>query len=242
VDLRPDVIVATNTPTLQALQQHTQTIPIVFYRVTDPLANGFVRSLAHPGGNVTGFTNQEFSVSGKWLELLRDIAPNVNRLMIVLDPENPTWRGYFRTIEAVAPTMGVQVIPAPVISSAGIERAIEDLAREPNGGCVVLPGPVTNSNILLIVGLVARHHLPAVYSSGVNAVRRGGLMSYGPDLLDQVRNAAGYVNRILRGEKPGELPVQQPTKYELVISLKTAKALGLEVPATLLARADEVIE
>ena len=242
VGLRPDVIVATNTPTLQALQQHTQTIPIVFYRVTDPLANGFVRSLAHPGGNVTGFTNQEFSVGGKWLELLRDIAPNVSRVMIVLDPENPTWRGYFGNIEAAAPAMGVQAVPVPVINSAGIGRAIEDFAREPNGGCVVLPGPVTNSNVSLIIGLAAHHHLPAMYSSGVNAVRQGGLMSYGPDLLDQVRKAAGYVDRILKGEKPGELPVQQPTKFDLVLNLKTAKALGLTVPPTVLARADEVIE
>jgi putative tryptophan/tyrosine transport system substrate-binding protein len=242
VGLRPEVIVATNTPTLQALLQHTQAIPIVFYRVSDPLATGVVTSLARPGANITGFTNQEFSVSGKWLELLKDVAPSIVRLMIILDPENPTWRGYLRTIETSAPAIGVQVLPVAVISAVGIERALEDFAREPNGALVVLPGAVTNSNLPLITRLAIRHRLPAVYPSSANAITKGGLMSYGPSLIDQVRKTAGYVDRILRGEKPGDLPVQQPTKFDLIINLKTAKALGITVPPALLARADEVIE
>jgi putative tryptophan/tyrosine transport system substrate-binding protein len=241
VGLAPDVILASTTPTLQALVQQTHTIPIVFYQVSDPLGDGFVASLARPGGNVTGFANNEFSISGKWLELLKDVAPKANRVMVILDPENATWRGYYRTIEAVAPTLGVQVIATPVVDAAGIERAIGDFGREPNGGLVVLPGPNTGTHQALIVALAARHHLPATYPT-LSAVRGGGLMIYGTDLLDQARKAAGYIDRILKGEKPGDLPVQQPTKFNLTINLKTAKALGLTVPQSLLAIADEVIE
>jgi putative tryptophan/tyrosine transport system substrate-binding protein len=241
VGLAPDVILASTTTTLQALVQQTHTIPIVFYQVSDPLGDGFVASLARPGGNVTGFANNEFSISGKWLELLKDVAPKVSRVIIVLDPENPTWRGYFRTIETMAPALGMQVIATPVVDAAGIERAIGDFGREPNGGLVVLPGPATTSRSALINTLAVRHRLPAIYPTE-SAVRGGGLMSYGPDLFDQVRKAAGYVDRILKGEKPGDLPVQQPTKFNLIINLKTAKVLGLTVPPNLLATADEVIE
>jgi putative ABC transport system substrate-binding protein len=237
VGLAPDVLVATNTQSLQALQQRTHTIPIVFYRVSDPVENGLVASLARPGGNVTGFANNEFSMSGKWVELLKDIAPKVSRVLVILDPENPTWRGYFRTIETVAPVLGVQVVPAPVINAAGIERAIADFAREPNGSIVVLPGSVTTHQAL-IATLAVRHRLPAVYPTA----RSSGLMSYGPNLLEQVRGAAGYVDRILKGEKPADLPVQQPTKFELVLNLKAAKAIGLDVPAIVLVRATEVID
>ncbi len=242
VGLAPDVIVATNTPTLQALQQRSQTIPIVFYRVSDPVGDGFIKSLAHPGGNITGFANQDFSMAGKWLQLLKDVAPNVDRAMVILDPENPTWRGYFHTIESMAPSIGIRIAPTPVIDAAGIERALGDFAREPKGSLVVLPGPVTRANQALIAQLAANYRLPAVYGAGKDQVRAGGLMTYGPDLLDQVRNAAGYVARILKGEKPGDLPVQRPTKFELVINLKTARALNLDISPTLLARADEVIE
>jgi putative ABC transport system substrate-binding protein len=242
VGLAPDVILASTTPTLQALVQRTHTIPIVFYQVSDPLADGFITSLARPGGNVTGFANNEFSMSGKWLELLKDIAPQMNRAMVILDPENPTWRGYFRTIEAVAPTLGVQITPTPVIDVATIERAIETFAREPNGGIVIFPGPATTTRVEVIADLAVRYRLPAVYSAGSSAVEKGGLMSYGTDVVDQIRKAAGYVDRVLKGAKPGDLPVQQPTKFILIINLKTAKALGLTVPLSLLGRADEVIE
>ncbi len=189
------------------MQQRTQTIPIVFYRVSDPLGDGFITSLARPGGNITGFANQEFSVGGKWLQLLKDVAPNINRAMIILDPENPTWRGYFRIIESMAPAVGIQITPTPVIDAAGIVRAIEDFAREPNGSLIVLPGPVTSAHRALIARLAVPYRLPAVYGAGKDHVRAGGLMAYGPDLLDQVRNAAGYVGRILKGEKRVDLPV-----------------------------------
>jgi putative ABC transport system substrate-binding protein len=238
----PNVIVASTTGTLQALLQQTHTIPIVFYQVSDPLGDGFVASLARPGGNVTGFANDEFSISGKWMELLRDVAPQVKRVMVVLDPENPTWRGYLRTIETVAPSIGVQVTATPVIDAAGIERAFEDFAREPNGGLIVLPGPATTTTHgELFTTLAARFRLPAVYPVE-SPVRSGGLIYYGADLSDQIRKAAGYVDRILKGQKPGDLPVQQPTKFRLIINVKTAKALGLTVPPNLLATADEVIE
>jgi ABC-type uncharacterized transport system substrate-binding protein len=244
VGLAPDVILVGTSTVLRALLQRTQTIPIVFFNVSDPVGSGFVTSLARPGGNVTGFANNEFSMSGKWLELLKDVAPKVNRVMVVLDPENPTWRGFFRTLETVAPALGMQVVATPVVDAAGIEHAIGDFGREPNGGLVVLPGPATTSTsrVALIVGLAASHHLPAIYSGDGDSVRAGGLISYGADFLDRVRKAAGYVDRILKGEKPGDLPIQQPTRFELVINLKTAKALGLTVPPNLLATADEVIE
>jgi putative tryptophan/tyrosine transport system substrate-binding protein len=240
VGLAPDVMLASNSTILQALVQRTHTIPIVFYQVTDPVTDGFVASLARPGGNVTGFANNEFSMSGKWLELLKDIAPGVNRAMVVLDPENPTWRGYFRTIEAVAPALSMEITPTPVIDLAGIERAVEAFAREPNGGLVVLPGPATTGRAALIAGLAVRYRLPGVYPT--SGVRNGGLLSYGVDLFDQIRKAAGYVDRVLKGEKPADLPVQQPTKFNLIVNLKAAKAIGLTIPETFLVRADEVIE
>jgi putative ABC transport system substrate-binding protein len=239
VALSPDVIVTSTTNTLQAVLLQTHSIPIVFYRVSDPLRDGFVASLAHPGGNVTGFAFNEFSASGKWLELLKEIAPNVSRVLVLLDPQNPTWRGYFNTIEAVAPALGVRVIATPVVDSAGAERAIADFGREPNGGLLVLPGPAID--YAAVASLAVRARLPASFSNEI-AARNGGLVAYTPDMLDQIVKSAGYVDRILRGDKPADLPVQQPTKFELLINLKTAKAIGLAVPESLLARADEVIE
>jgi putative ABC transport system substrate-binding protein len=241
VALGPDVIVVANSPSLQALMQRTKTIPIVFFNVSDPVGSGFVTSLARPGGNVTGFTNNEFSIAGKWLQLIKDVAPAVERTLVLLDPENVTWRGYLRVIESMAPAVGTKVIAAPVIDAAGIEHALADFAREPHGSLVVLPGPVIGLQRASIVGLALQHRLPAVFGDQ-EAVRLGGLMTYGSDSLDRVRKAGGYVDRILKGEKPRDLPIQQPTKFELIINLKTAKALGLTVPQTLLVTADQVIE
>jgi putative ABC transport system substrate-binding protein len=237
VGLAPDVILVSTSIPLQAMLLQTHAIPIVFYLVSDPLGDGFVASLARPGGNVTGFANNEFSIGGKWLELLKDIAPKLNRVMALLDPENPTWRGYMRAIETAASASGLRVVATPVVDQAGIERAVEDFAREPDGGIVILPGPALNA----ARAVISRYRLPAVYPSDAD-VRDGGLASYGTDRLDQIRKAAGYVDRILKGEKPGDLPIQQPTKFNLIINLKTAKAIGLDIPQTILGRADEVIE
>jgi putative tryptophan/tyrosine transport system substrate-binding protein len=235
----PDVLLATSTTTTIALRQETSTIPIVFVTVSDPIGSGFVASLSHPGGNVTGFTPAEFS--GKSLEVLKEAAPHVTRVAVILNPEQKPQAGMWRAIEAAAPSFRVQLTAARVRNAAEIERAIDVFARESNGGLLVLPNPVNEGNRNLIIAMAARHRLPAVYAFRF-FVTDGGLISYGVDLADQYRQAASYVDRILRGEKPAELPVQQPTKFALVINLKTAKALGLEVPPTLLARADEVIE
>jgi putative tryptophan/tyrosine transport system substrate-binding protein len=241
VALAPDVILATGDLTVPPLLQATRTVPIVFPVVTDPVGAGYVDSLARPGGNVTGFMNFEYGLSGKWLELLKEIAPNVTRVAVLRDPANPSQTAQFGAIQAVAPSLRVEVIPVNMRDAGEIEQSVETFARSPNGGLIVTAGGAAVRYRDLIVTLAARHRLPAVYWERF-FVAAGGLISYGADLVDQYRRAAGYVDRILKGEKPADLPVQAPTKYELAINPKTAKTLGLTVPATLLARADEVIE
>jgi putative ABC transport system substrate-binding protein len=242
VGLKPDVLLAASSLPLQALQRETRTIPIVFAQINDPVGSGFVASLARPGGNITGFTPAEFSMGGKLLEVLREVAPSVTQVAILLPAELAPQVGMLRAIEAVAPALGVQATSADVHDAAEIERAIGAFARNSNGGLIVLSSPATNVHRELIVALAARHRLPAVYPYRY-FVAEGGLISYGiDDLSDLWRRAASYVDRILKGEKAGDLPVQQPTKFELVINLKTAKALGLTIPPGVLARADEVIE
>ena len=241
VSQRPELIFASATTALVALQQATHTIPIVFAQVTDPVGAGFVKSLARPGGNITGLTQHEFSIGVKWLELLKQIAPHVTHAAILYDPGNPATAGYLRTIESAARTFGVEVAPAAVRDAAEIARAIDTLAARPNGGLILLPGPVGAVNRKAIIELAARHRLPAVYAFRYHIVS-GGLASYGVDNIDLFRRAAWYVDRILKGQKPGELPVQNATKFQLVINRKTAQALGLELPIALLARTDEVIE
>jgi putative tryptophan/tyrosine transport system substrate-binding protein len=240
--LAPDVILAAGTSTVGPLLQATRTVPVVFPNVGDPLGAGFVESLARPGGNATGFLAFEYSLSGKWLELLKETAPGVTRVAVLRDPATPSGVGQFSVIQAVAPPLRVEVNPINMRRDAGeIERAIAAFAGSPNGGLILTAAALSLLHHNLIVTLAARHKLPAVYAYR-NIVTAGGLISYGADYTDQYRRAAGYVDRILKGEKPADLPVQAPTKYELVINLKTAKALGLTIPPTLLARADEVIE
>jgi putative ABC transport system substrate-binding protein len=242
VALAPDVLVAgTGTATVAPLLQATRTVPIVFVTVIDPVGAGFVASLARPGGNATGFIAFEWSVSGKWLELLKEIAPGVTRAVVLRDSELGSGASQFAVIQAVAPSLRVEVNPVNVGGAAEIESAVAAFARAPNGGLIATGGGRIRFHRDLIVKLAARHKLPAVYYDRV-FVDSGGLISYGPDFVDQFRRAAGYVDSVLKGEKPADLPVQAPTKYELVINLKTAKAIGLTVPPTLLARADEVIE
>jgi putative tryptophan/tyrosine transport system substrate-binding protein len=241
VELRPDVIVASTGPAARAMRQLTLSIPIVFVQVPDPVSVGFVTNLAHPSGNITGFTNFEFSIGGKWLQLIKECAPRVNRVLIVFDPDNPTWTAYLRTIEEAAPSFGVQLIPAAVSDPSEVERDVVAFSQEPNGAVVVLPSPVTVKYREAIIATMARHRLAAVYPYRFFAAE-GGFTSYGVDVSDLYRRAAYYVDRILKGVKPADLPVQAPTKFELVINLKTAKALGIEVPPSLLGRADEVIE
>jgi putative ABC transport system substrate-binding protein len=237
----PDVILAGGTSTMPALLQATRTVPIVFVNVADPVGAGFVDSLARPGGNATGFMQFEYDLSGKWLELLKQIAPGVTRAAVLRDPAISAGIGQFAVIQSVARSVGVEVSPVSVRDAPEIERAVAAFVRLPNGGLVATASALTLRHRELIIALAARHKLPAVYYRRYY-VTSGGLISYGYDLIDQFRRAAGYVDRILKGEKPGDLPVQAPTKYELVINLKTAKALGIDVPPTLLARADEVIE
>jgi putative ABC transport system substrate-binding protein len=241
VALAPDLILASGGTTLAPLRQVNRTVPTVFTGVGDPVGAGFVDSLARPGGNATGFTAFEWSVSGKWLELLKEIAPGVTRALVVRDPELGSGASQFAVIQAVAPSLRVEINPVHIRDAPEIERAVAAFARASNGGLIATGGGRVRFHRDLIVKLAARHKLPAVYYDRVY-VDSGGLISYGPDFVDQFRRAASYVDRILKGEKPADLPVQVPTKYELVINLKTAKALGLEVPPTLLARADEVIE
>ena len=242
VALGPDVLLAgTGTATVAPLLQATHTVPIVFVVVIDPVGAGFVASLAQPGGNATGFTVFEYSMSGKWLELLKEIAPSVTRVAVLRDPAIASGIGQFGAIQIVAPSLGVGLSPVDVRVAGEIERALAAFARGLNGGLIVTSSALANVHRKLITALAARQKLPAVYSSR-HFVIEGGLISYGPDLIDQYRRAAGYVDRILKGEKPGDLPVQVPTKYELVINLTTAKALGLAVPTALLARADEFID
>jgi len=240
VALAPDVILSTTTLPTVALQRATRTIPIVFAMVLDPVGADIVSSRARPGRNITGFMQFEYTLSGKWLELLKQIAPGLTRAAVFRDPVNPSGIGQFAVIQAMAPPLGMEVMPINVRDAAEIEDSITAFARSANGGLVVTGGQAT-SHRELIFKLALRHRLPAVYPYRYY-VAGGGLISYGPDLLGLFRQAASYVDRIFKGEKPADLPVQAPTKYELVINMKTAKALGLEVPASLLARADEVIE
>jgi putative ABC transport system substrate-binding protein len=241
VGLGPDVIVLNTSQGLAALQRATRTIPVVFAQVADPAGQGFVASLARPGGNITGFATTEPAIAVKWLELLKEIAPSVTRVAVIHDPTNPNWVGYLRVIEAAAPSFAVQLTTVLVRNAQDIERAIDAMAREPNGGLIVVASAFITGHRELIISLAARHRMPAVYQFRF-FVTSGGLASYGIDNIDLFRRAAGYVDRILKGEKPADLPVQNPTKYGLVINLKTAKALDLAVPPTLLVRADEVIE
>ena len=243
VDLRPDVILSITTPATAAVQRETQTIPIVFTAVGNPVGDGFVASLSRPGGNITGFMIQEPAIAGRWLELLTEIAPRVTRAAAMVNPEtSPGGGSYFvAEFEAAARTLKVASAIAAVHSEADIEAVILGLSREPGGGLVVTPSVFTINHRASIIALAFRHNVPAVYRDAVN-VKDGGLLSYGPDLGDIVRRAAAYVDRILRGAKPAELPVQLPVKFEMALNMKAAKALGLTVPPTLLANANEVIE
>jgi putative ABC transport system substrate-binding protein len=243
VALQPHVILARSTPVTTALLKQTRTIPIVFTVVSDPVGERFVESLARPGGNVTGFTNVEFSLTGKWLELLKEVAPNIRRVAFIFDPKLAPGGGsyYTRLIEASALSLAVAPTATPVHDAIEIERAIGEFIREPNGGLLVLPDATTLGHRGLIIALAARHRVPAIYAFR-DIVADGGLISYGVDVVDQFRQAAGYVDRILKGAKPTELPVQLPTKFEMTINLKTAKALGLTVPLFMQQRADEIIE
>ena len=235
----PDLIIAQTNPALKAVLDAAPSQSVLFLQVSDPVGGGFVKSLAHPGANVTGFTNFEEEIGGKWLQTLKEIAPAVERVAVVLHPETSAHAGFLRAAQAASSPMGVSVTGLDVHNANEIERGITQFAREPKGGLIVSPHPITRGK--LIIDLAAQHRLPAVYPFRFHA-QDGGLASYGIDQVDQWRSAAAYVDRILRGIKASDLPVQQPTKYELVINLKTARALGLDVPATLLARADEVIE
>src|SRR5262245_27271867 len=237
----PDVILAHGSSTEGPLLQATRTVPIVFPVIADPVGAGFVDSLARPGGNVTGFMEFEYSQSGKWLELLKEMVPGMTRAAVLRDTSQGSGTSQFAAIQSVAPSLRVEVTPVGLRDTDEIERAVSAFARSPNGGLIATAGATTVLHSNLIVTLAARHKLPSVYNERSFA-DAGGLVSYGPDFADQYRRAAGYVDRILKGEKPSDLPVQAPTKYELVVNLKTAKALGLDIPTTVLARADEVIE
>ena len=240
VALAPDVILTIGSVAVAPLQQATRTVPIVFVNAPDPVGAGFVQSMARPGGNITGFSNFEYGMSGKWTELLKQIAPNVTRALVFRDPATAAGIGQFAAVRSVAQNLGIELTPVNVRDADEIERSVAAFARSGSGGMIVTSGG-TGARRKLLIGLASRHKLPAVYPYRYYAVD-GGLLAYGANTLDPVRRAAGYVDRILKGEKPADLPVQAPTKYELVINLQTAKALGLEVPPTLLARADEVIE
>jgi putative ABC transport system substrate-binding protein len=241
VALIPDIILAGGTVSVAAVQQASRTVPIVFAAVADPVGGGFVDSLARPGGNVTGFMAYEYSLSGKLLELLKEVAPGVKRAAVLRYAANPSGIGQFGAIQAVAPSLGVEVSAVNARDAGEIERSIAAFARSANGGLVVTTTATATVHRDLIIMLAAQHKLPAVYGNRFD-VTGGGLISYGPDFVDQYRRAAGYVDRILHGQKPADLPVQAPVKYELVINMKTAMALGLDVPDSVLARADEVIE
>jgi putative ABC transport system substrate-binding protein len=239
--LKPDVILAATQPALAALRQETSTVPIVFAQVVDPVGAGLVASTSRPGGNITGFSHIEYAIAGKWLGLLKEIAPGLTRVAVLGHPTDFTWPIFLRTIAEVSPSLGLQVIPTGVRNAEEIERAIDDFAREPNGGLLNLPNPTNVINRGLILRLAIRHRLPVVYHLRFFAAE-GGLISYGADNLDLYRRSASYVDRVLKGEKPGDLPIQFPTRYEMVINLKTAKAIGLTIPESFLLRADEVIE
>ena len=241
VALSPDVILASGGTVLGSLLRATRAVPVVFTQTPDPVGAGFVESLARPGGNATGFTQFEYGISSKWLDLLKEVAPRVTRAAVLRDSTIPEGIGQFAVLQSVAPSLGVDLRPIDVRDAPEIERAVTAFSRTANGGLLVVSGGLPLAHRELIITLAARHNLPAVYSNRL-FVTGGGLMSYGADSIDPHRRAADYVDRILKGEKPADLPVQAPTKYELAINLKTAKALGLEMPPALLARADEVIE
>ena len=241
VALAPDVIFTSGSLAMGPLLEATRTVPIVFAIVPDPVGSGFVKSLSRPGGNATGFMMFEYSLCGKWPALLKEIAPHTTRAAVLRDPAVPAGIGQFAVIQSVAGSVGVEAIPINLGDTAELERELADFAQSGNGGLIITAGALSAVNRDLIITLAARHKLPAVFQER-NYVAAGGLISYGPNFLDQFRRAAGYVDRILKGEKPADLPVQVPTRYELVINLKTVKALGLTLPPTLLARADEVIE
>jgi putative tryptophan/tyrosine transport system substrate-binding protein len=242
IAMTPDLMLANSTPVMAALREQTRVVPIVFTQVTDPVGEGLVPNLAHPGGNLTGFTSFEFSIGTKWLEALKQTAPRVMRVALVFNPQSAPFADLFlRPVEAAAASFSVASIRAAVRDTADVDRVFDALAREPNGGLMVLPDISMTNYREAIIALAARHRVPAIYPFRYFAAS-GGLMSYGTDMAEVFRRAAAYVDRILKGEKPGDLPVQAPTKYELVINLKTAKALGLTVPPTLLALADEAIE
>jgi len=241
VSLSPDVLLATASPTVAALQAVTRTVPIVFAHAVDPVGAGFVDSLARPGGNATGFVLFEYAIGAKWLELLKEIAPGVKRVAILRDPTTAAGMGQFGAIQSMAPSFGVEVNPVSLRDASDIERGVAPFAGSSNGGLIVTGAPLAALHRDLIIALAAQHKLPAIYSLRMYATA-GGLAYYGPDLIDQYRRAAGYIDRILRGEKPANLPVQAPTKYELAINLKTAKALDLTIPPSVLTRANEVIE
>jgi ABC-type uncharacterized transport system substrate-binding protein len=241
VGLKPDVIIAQGTPGLNAVREHSRAVPVVFVLVADPVRMGLIESLARPGGHATGFTNFEFSIGGKWLELLRELSPGVARVTFLFNPANPNADAFTRFLETAGRSVGLDVIAAPVRNAADIAVAIGDTGQRPAGGLIVVPDSLPTIHRELIIGLAAHHRLPAIYPFRIFPAD-GGLISYGLDFVDIYRQAAVYADRVLRGTPPSELPVQAPNKFELVINLKTAKALGVDVPPTLLARADEVIE
>ena len=241
IALHPDVILGHTTPVAAALQRESRTVPIVFVNVSDPVGTGLVASLARPGGNITGLMLYEEGITSKWLALLKEIAPHLKRTALVANPISTPYDYFVRSAKAVAPSLALDLVPSPIANAADIEHVIETFARVPDGGLLVLPDGTSIQHRDLIIALAARHRLPTVYAYRF-FVAAGGLMSYGTDVIDQNRRAAAYIDRILRGAKPADLPVQAPTKYETVLNLKTAKALGLDVPPSLLVRADEVIE
>ena len=241
IALAPDVILATGSAAMGSLQQLTRTVPVVFVLVPDPVGAGYIDSLAHPGGNATGFTIFEFGIGAKWLELLKEIVPGLKRVAVLRDPTISSGLGLFGAIQSASPSLGLEVIAVNVRDAGEIERAVSGFARSPNGGLIVTSSALTAVHRKLIIALAAQHKLPAIYYERY-FVKDGGLISYGADFHDQFRSAASYVDRILKGERAADLPVQAPTKYELVINLKTAKALGLSIPQTLLASANEVVE
>ena len=241
VGLEPDVMFATATILAGALQRESRVIPIVFVGVSDPIGAGFIANLARPGGNMTGLLNFEASIAGKWLGMLKEVAPRLTRTAFIANPKTTPYDYFLRAAEAAAPALGIELVPNPIADAADIERVIESFARLPDGGLMLPPDVTTTWHRDLVIALAARHRLPAVYSFRYH-VAAGGLMSYGPVLLDLFRQAASYIDRILRGASPVDLPVQTPIKYDTAVNLKTAKALGIDMPTTLLARADEVIE
>jgi putative ABC transport system substrate-binding protein len=241
VSIIPDVILANGTPVSTALRRESQSIPIVFVAVTDPIGSGLVSNLARPGGNITGFTVFEYAMAGKWIEIIKEAAPSVSRIGLLHNSTNPAVSGFFPQFRDAARLVGVPLTVLDVRSAGDIERELNAFAERPNGGLIVLPDPFTSAHREMIINLTALHRLPTVYPFNLFA-KGGGLISYGPDIIALFQRAASYVDRILKGKPPGDLPVEQPIKYELIVNLKTAGTLGLDLPPTLLARADEVIE